>query len=245
MIKIAIYDDSTIDNTNHLSSLVSQFFLSKDIPYCITAFDNSFELLTLLKTEALFDIALIAIIIPDLSFDMILSNQNGKCVLIFTITQNKSDLQENPEYTFDFLMYPASQNTIFPCLEKNLVHLARNRQHIPIKVKGNVHKLPSSKIVFIESSKHYLFFHLSNGTILRTYAKLDEYENILSGYGNFMRCHQSFIVNMDFIRQLRGRDFILDGGIHIPVRKSGFSLYKKKYIAYTLVKCSQGPPGDY
>lgn len=122
-------------------------------------------------------------------------------------------------------------------LEKVLVRINKKNQHIPIKIKGyDIQDFPASKIIYIESSKHYLFFHTTNGMTLKMYAKMDEYENILSGHNNFLRCHQSFIVNMDFIKQLNGRDFIMQGDIHIPIRKSGFSLYKKKYFTYTLIK---------
>lgn len=246
MIKIAIYDGSTCGNKNCLTSLVSQFFLSKNIPHCITAYDSGIELLVLLKTEQLFDIALIEIAIPDsVSPHTTLAGDN-RCVLIFTTFPDEFTLRDNPLYSFDYFFYSAQPSIVFSSLERVLFRINKKKGHIPIKINGDMKNFPASKIIYIESSKHYLFFHITNGMALKMYAKLDEYENILSEYKNFLRCHQrSFIVNMDFIKQLCGHDFILQDDVHIPVRKSGFSNYKKKYFTYTLIKDIDTPLRNY
>lgn len=245
MIRIAIYNDLFCGKKNCLASLVSQFFLSKKIPHNITEFDNGIELLKVLKSKSLFDIVFFDIMIPrNLSLPAALTD-NNQCVLVFYAYFDEFTHRDNPVYTFDYFFYSAKHSTILSSLEKVLVRINKNKRHIPIKINGCMQDFPTSKIIYIESSKHYLFFHITSGMILKTYAKLDEYENILSGYNNFLRCHQSFIVNMDYIKQLSGHDFILEGDIHIPIRKSGFSLYKKKYFTYTLIKNCDNSMKDY
>jgi two-component system LytT family response regulator len=245
MIKIAIYDDSAGDNKNCLASLVSQFFLSKNAPHSMTAFDSSIELLRLLKTEPVFDIALISMMPPGSSPLCLACPENGKCVLVLSVYSDEFTLRDNPLYKFDYFFYPDRESEIFLLLEKVLARIKKNSGLIPIKINRFIQDFPASKIIYIESSKHYLFFHTTNGAALKAYAKLDEYENILSGFCNFMRCHQSFIVNMDYVKQLCGHDFIMAGNLRIPIRKSGFSNYKKKYFAYKLAKYSRDLREEY
>ncbi len=237
MIKIAIYDDSAGGNRNYLASLVSRFFSSKNIPHSITTFDSGLELLKILNTEPLFDIVFLGVIMPE-RYPLNTNFATSKCVFLFSVYTDEFTLREKPLYTFDYFFYSARQSAIISSLERVLARINKNKRYVPIKCKGCVQNFPTSKIVYIESSKHYLYFHITNGTTLKMYAKLDEYENMLSEYNNFLRCHQSFIVNMDFIKQQSGRDFILEGNIHIPIRKAGFSIYKKKYFTYSLVKNS-------
>jgi DNA-binding LytR/AlgR family response regulator len=54
------------------------------------------------------------------------------------------------------------------------------------------------RILYIESRDKLIFFHLVDGTVLRTYWKLDEVEKELPKQ-SFIRCHQSFIVNLTHI----------------------------------------------
>ena len=53
---------------------------------------------------------------------------------------------------------------------------------------------------------------------------------------NFQRCHQSFIVNMDYIYSLKRYEIILRSGVSIPVSKA----YSKQIREVFQKQCDMG-----
>lgn len=95
-------------------------------------------------------------------------------------------------------------------------------------------KLSLHDITFIECMNGKCMFHMSNGETLSACRTLCGVEKEMSD-GRFLRCHRSFLVNMDHITGM-DKQFILDTGEcvmikqrHIPsVRGAVIDYYKRK-----------------
>ena len=72
-------------------------------------------------------------------------------------------------------------------------------------------------IYYFESKKRIVTIYQSQGSY-RTYAKLDDIENTLIDK-DFIRCHQSFLVNAKKIAKLSAQEIHLKNGVVIPVSK--------------------------
>lgn len=66
---------------------------------------------------------------------------------------------------------------------------------------------------------------------VKVYSKLDAFEEELSD-SRFLRCHQSYLVNMQYVAGIVDSDFIMIDDQMIPIRKSGRKLIVKKYEDY-------------
>lgn len=89
-----------------------------------------------------------------------------------------------------------------------------------------------SKCLFKE---RLLVIHTANRNIV-TYEKLYEFEKRL-GDRLFYRCHQGYLVNLDYVERVQEDSLILKEKVTIPVSKSKKEeLLKKmaKYVAYQL-----------
>ncbi len=72
-------------------------------------------------------------------------------------------------------------------------------------------------IYYFESKKRIVNIQLSDSSY-KTYAKLDDIETALTGK-DFIRCHQSFLVNAKKILRLSAGELILKNSVVIPVSK--------------------------
>lgn len=70
---------------------------------------------------------------------------------------------------------------------------------LTITVKGKMYRLPFKEIVFIESEGHQIIIK-TVGEEIRFYGKLDDM--LLKLPLSFRRCHQSYLVNLHYVRQL-------------------------------------------
>lgn len=88
------------------------------------------------------------------------------------------------------------------------------------------------EISFAESDAYRLLVHLRNGCVIETREKLAGFEKRLND-ARFLRCHQSYLVNMDDIARA-GTDFVLKTGETVPIRVRSHRDTVEKYRQYFL-----------
>ena len=85
-------------------------------------------------------------------------------------------------------------------------------------------------IMYIDSDKHNVTLHLSDGSEIITVDKLGEIEKRINEK-RFLRCHQSYLVNMDYIKDVED-DFIMEDGTLVPIRVRGRKEILDTYYDY-------------
>lgn len=89
------------------------------------------------------------------------------------------------------------------------------------------------RLLYIESNLHKLEFHImeQNMKIYTMYETLNELEQELKHY-NFVRVHQSFLVNMKYINRVFRYKTILSNGIELIIPKARYKQVKDSFIAF-------------
>lgn len=82
----------------------------------------------------------------------------------------------------------------------------QNKSIKTFNIKGKIFNIEVEKIKYIESNKRVVIIY-EEDLKRRIYGKLDEIEEMLSS--NFVRCHQSYIVNLEHVRELNTHEFVL------------------------------------
>ena len=106
--------------------------------------------------------------------------------------------------------------------------LAReNEQKLVYSWRGKSGTILYSKIRYIGSRGHTLYICCTDGSTQESTGKLNDLEHQICGE-IFMRCHQSFIVNMYHVESLSGTDLML-GGEKIPISRRYYDKVKGRY----------------
>lgn len=92
---------------------------------------------------------------------------------------------------------------------------ARNSK-LKINYNYNSYIIPYRDIIYIQSDKRLSVIH-TTAEKFKTYKKLSDMLEELPD--TFIRCHQSFIVNRDYVRNVEGNQFLLSSGNVIPISK--------------------------
>lgn len=131
-------------------------------------------------------------------------------------------------YAVQYLIKPVRKEDMALLLERVSQRVAREReQRLGYKWRGQTGFISYSKILFIDSREHTLFIHCEDGTVQECKGKLDDLE-IQVGGQVFLRCHQSFIVNMYHVDKLDGNELLL-AGHNIPVSRRYYAEVKNRY----------------
>lgn len=97
-----------------------------------------------------------------------------------------------------------------------------------IKSRQKITKIPVSDIIYIESQNQKSIIHCNNDVNYVIYKKLNEIENELDD-PHFLRCHQSYLVNMDYIVKMEDC-FYMENGDAVHIRRKDIKKIRQIYI---------------
>ena len=121
-------------------------------------------------------------------------------------------------------------------LERLLRRLLERETQLPVALpvgRGAVY-LSRREILYAESMAYKLKIHRAGAEPLEVRWKLDELEALLRD-PRFLRCHQSYLVNLDHVARAE-RDFLLQDGTWIPIRVRSRRQILDAYHRYFLSK---------
>lgn len=113
-----------------------------------------------------------------------------------------------------YILLPLAADKIEAVLKRLLT--PRQLCRLMVSRPGRRQYCEYSEIMFLESSDKITRIHLANGECLVHRTRLSLLEKSI-GDSRFLRCHQSYLVNMDFIKRVE-QDFILADGSIVPIR---------------------------
>ena len=88
------------------------------------------------------------------------------------------------------------------------------------------------KIVYIESSLHKLTFYVAEEGIV-PYTMYETLNHIAAKFsGDFVRIHQSYLVNLRFVRRIEGNNLLLQDNLALPVARSKLKEVRQKVAMY-------------
>jgi two-component system response regulator LytT len=237
MLKIVISGYDSASN-ERLNGMIGEFFSTSKFDYRTIIFCDFMEFYTTIDNGFRFHIALIDIFKHEaegMKLSRLIRRYDKDCVIIFISVTAEYAIAGYSVHAFDYIIKPLEKCRVFTAISEALMRFDDIIvNELSIKTKGANVRIKCSDIKYIESFKHYLRFHMENGEQYRVYAKLDEYEKTLKAHKAYIRCHQSFLVNMNYVKNVSGRDFVMNDYAKIPIRRSSIAKLKREYYKYNI-----------
>ena len=144
-----------------------------------------------------------------------------------------------PGYTVHpahYLLKPISDQALAEALDFCLPP-PQEAPSVVIRCKKAEKAVPVSEILYIEVLDTLLKLHTCSGEVYQTSGHLSQMQQRLPP-GQFLRCHKSYLVNLEYVEGIRRYVLMLRNGQQIPVSKKNYVPVKKDYLRY----CSQLQP---
>lgn len=153
--------------------------------------------------------------------------------IIFTTAYNQYAIQAFKTSALDYLLkpidpeelketierYKQKQLTTFHKLQVAKLSLAHTEK-IAIPDGNNLIMIEVNEILYLKADSNYTDIHLTNGKKYTTSRILKNFEETLSSYSQFFRCHKSYIVNILHtlkFSKANGGTVILKNDVEIPI----------------------------
>jgi len=151
-----------------------------------------------------------------------------EAVICFISTSDDFYREAYDLYAVQYLIKPVQEEKLLKLLQKVQKYIDYDSEKKLIySWWGKSGVISYGKIRYISSSGHTLFIYCTDGKIQESTGKLSDLERQVCG-DTFMRCHQSFIVNMYHVEGLSGMSLMV-AGKQIPVSRRYYDGVKKRY----------------
>lgn len=115
--------------------------------------------------------------------------------------------------------------------------ISLNMNYVAQKKKFNFNEgtkiVALERLLYIESRLHKLEFYIMEDKLKKysIYGKLDELEKELQG-NDFIRIHQSYLVNMKHIEKVSRYEALLNNGIKLEIPKARYKFVEETFVSY-------------
>lgn len=230
MLRVAICDDSALER-ELLADYLSHYCNSHAIPCTCMMYECGEPLYYELGDGGWFDIVLLDILMrPSLGIDVArrLREIGYKGTIVFCTAALDFAPESFEVGASGYLLKPYNVETFERTMNRILADIIENTY--AIKNRSQVLHIPRDEIMYVESHNSQCILHQVGQKTYTIYKKLGEIENELTA-PCFLRCHQSFLVNMNYVRNV-DKDFTLTNGDVVLIRKKNLKEIRQIYYDY-------------
>ena len=237
-MKIAICDDNKQEllRINNLVDEYSRCALTED-KIEVSEFTSSIHLLEQLDGGKHFDVFLLDIIMPNINGIKLatdIRNTDQVAKIIFLTSTSEFAVASYSVGAFNYLLKPVQKDKLFSVLEKAYKDICMNpKQYIVVKTQTALSKVFLHQLIYVEVKGRTVYFNQKNGVIIESTSTLSQVEAVLLIDKRFIKPHRSYIVNLDYIKNLSQNGIITTNEIFIPVSRNIFKEVKQAYIHYS------------
>ena len=127
--------------------------------------------------------------------------------------------------SFGILLKPLKEERLKKYLERELAEEKQEGAFVKIKKNGKVHFIPVEEILYVESKGRKLMIYRKEGMEC-VYERISNFCNLYQK--DFVRCHQSYAVNWNQVKEVQTAAVTLKNGEKVPVSRKKYREISKK-----------------
>lgn len=235
MLKIALCDSDLI-HLKELEQLVDDYLIHEE--HSVYCFGDSAGILSYLEgILGLIDILFINMTLDDADGLAAVKTvaEYYPSIKIIAFSDSAERMEELFLYRPAFFLFrPVHKDSLEKCLKRIVEDVQRTSyQFLSYSGKSGIINILYHSILYVESNKRTVTI-FEKETSHCFYEKLDVLQQKLGSA--FLRCHKSYLVNMDQIQSFLSDSILLYNGKTIPVSQNKYSEAKRQFIHYTTYK---------
>lgn len=237
MFKCAVCDDD-VAMLSHMSELIEKYQCARKLKMENVCFQSTLELLEAISHGAYFDAIFLEINmtgINGIEAAREIRKKDRETRIIFLSYSTEFAVESYTVEAFYYQLKPVGEEACFLLLDNVVNAVSQNREKcIVVKCRTGIMRIPIEKLEYCEVMGRSILFHLREGAVLESIGKMQDMEQLLLRYACFIKPHRSYLINMDYLRSISGREITLKSGTKIPIPKAKLRMVKDSFMSYAL-----------
>ena len=239
MIKVAFCDDD-LSVLGELEALMEQYRIERNRDISYTSFNSPLELLAEVEKGVRLDIIFLDVLMPGQNGISTAKEIRQKDMSVKIIYLTSSAEYAVDSYTVGAYFYqlkPIRQEDFYRLMDQLSSECRKEEENsLIIRCKTGFFRVDLEKLQYCEVMGRTLLFHMEDKSILDSNGKLDELWGQLQNYECFIRCHRSYLINMDYVQNITNKTVTMKDGAQIPIPHGKYSELKDKFFDYFFYK---------
>lgn len=236
MINIVICDDE-IEELKIISKLISKNLEGLNIPFKITEFNEGEDIINHMRScKECFDIILLDIYMKashGIDIARKIREFDKECKIIFITSSPEYAIESYDVRAIYYILKPINEEKLITAIKLAVEGLNNDNKQIVITNKKGSYKVYYKDLLYAESRARVVNIYLKSGEVLTFYSKLEEFCQSLKDE-RFLKCHKSYIVNMEHIIKIENSYIFMGNDISIPISSTNITAIKEMYFKYLL-----------
>lgn len=221
-MKRIIICDEEMQSVSELSTMIGQIFPKQFLLYDYVSAKQLFYEIEdgFIRTADIIFLSMEIKWVTEIDFAVYIKQKFPMAQIIF-LAENLQQV----EAMFDeispdgLLLKPISRQRLEKCVKKVLSENSGREKLFSVKQNGKIIFFPIDEILYVESHGRKLQIHRQD-TDIYIYGRIS---GLCEAYKEtFIRCHQSYAVNLHHIAELTATEIVLETGMKIPVSRQRY-----------------------
>ena len=237
MFRIAICDDELIF-AEELKELVSGYMMEKGLVFKIDTYSSGEDIVKLGIEVVRYTVVFLDINMAVMDGIKVAEKIRAASREVFIVFVTAYVSYALAGYRLDAVRYLLKgsenfQSTVNECMDAIMDKLNYSVTKRKFEFKEGTKEVSLDRLLYIESNLHKLEFHImeDNLNTYTMYEKLSELEEKLES-DDFIRIHQSYLVNIKHIKNVVRYQVVLTNGVKLAIPKARYTYVKEQFILY-------------
>lgn len=234
---IGICDDLNEERTA-LAGMVRAHCRTLGVPARLKLFSSGEELLEAVQEPGRLHVLFLDIYMPGLSgmeAARQLRKRDEDVAIIFATTSLEHGVDSFEVQASDYLVKPFRQEEVGRALDWCMERRAETLRCLCVYAEWEERRIPLASIQYIEILDHRACIHCTGGKCLYTRRGLDDLEAAVDS-ADFLRCHRSYLVNLNHVQGMEGSSFRMVDGELVPIGSSSRARVRGRFWDWLYIK---------
>ncbi len=216
-MRIGICDDE-IGELERLGRLVEEYFQSRNLLCSLRAFKSGDELLLAMGRG--FDLVFLDIYMgleDGIAVARRIRELDKTCVIVFATNSRAHAIRGYGVRALQYLIKPIGADELNAALDLAAEELSsRSSRSVQVANRQGSYRIALDDLAYAESKARLVTVHTRSQGDIRYYDRLDKLE-ARCGDERFLRCHKSFLVNLDYVDAVVNNKALMRDGHLVPI----------------------------
>lgn len=230
-MKIAICDDEK-QFVDAICLLLERWAARNAIKLMLYRFTNRDDLIDAHRNICM-DLIILDVIMPLLNgMDTAreLRNDDQTVPIIFLTSSREFAVDSYDVKAFYYLLKPVDEEKLCSILDDLLRTVTLPQKLFTAQTNRGFCKIAVDDVDYLEAQNKQVLVYLSNGNTIAIRELFSRCEEVFSLENGFFRCHRSYIVNLNSIKQFTKSEITTGRNPAIPISRNRYAAFKETYF---------------